>query len=235
MEKVIALGQQLFDAVFSGALRDRFRVLQEQSEPAGVRIRLNLSEAPELLVLPWEYLFDRDDWQFLALSEKTPVVRCLDVAKSIGVDPKIAKAVVYPGGGPARAAFLGGHIDVYMASPLSMIPLQEEGKVRILAMSSAQRQTGRKASIPTFREQGVDAVFATWRGFMSPKGLKPGEIAYWDGIFEKLAQSEEWRKELDKQMWLGDYTLSAETRKHLDRENEVMKAILADLGLIKQQ
>ena len=33
----------------------------------------------------------------------------------------------------------------------------------------------------------------------------------------------------------GDYTLSAETRKHLDRENEVMKAILADLGLIKQQ
>jgi len=27
---------------------------------------------------------------------------------------------------------------------------------------------------------------------------------------------------------------AAETRKHLDRENEVMKAILADLGLAKQ-
>jgi putative tricarboxylic transport membrane protein len=155
--------------------------------------------------------------------------------KSIGVDPKIAKAVIYPGGGPARAAFLGGHVDVYMASPLSMLPLQEEGKVRILGMSAAQRQTGRKAVIPTFREQGVEAVFSTWRGFMSPKGLKPNEIAYWDGIFEKLAQSEEWRKELEKQMWLGDYTLSAETRKHLDRENEVMKTILSDLGLIKQQ
>ena len=155
--------------------------------------------------------------------------------KAIGVDPKVAKTVIYPGGGPARAAFLGGHIDVYMASPLSMVPLQEEGKVRILGMSSAERQPGRKASIPTFREQGVDAVFATWRGFMSPKGLKPHEIAYWDGIFEKLANSEEWRKELDKQMWMGDYTLSAATRKHLDRENEVMKTILGDLGLIKQQ
>jgi len=154
--------------------------------------------------------------------------------KSIGVDPKIAKTVIYPGGGPARTAFLGGHIDVYMASPLSMIPLQEEGKVRILGMSSAQRQDGRKAGIPTFREQGVDAVFSTWRGFMSPKGLKPHEIAYWDGIFEKLAQSEEWRKETEKQMWISDYTLSAATRKHLDRENEVMRTILSDLGLIKQ-
>ena len=155
--------------------------------------------------------------------------------KSIGVDPKVAKAVIYPGGGPARTAFLGGHIDVYMASPLSMVPLQEEGKVRILGMSAPQRQEGRKASIPTFREQGVDAVFATWRGFMSPKGLKPHEIAYWDGTFEKLANSEEWKKELEKQMWMGDYTLSAATRKHLERENEVMKTILGDLGLIKQQ
>jgi putative tricarboxylic transport membrane protein len=154
--------------------------------------------------------------------------------KAIGVNPKVAKAVIYPGGGPARAAFLGGHIDVYMASPLSMVPLQEEGKVRILGMSAAERQPGRKASIPTFREQGIDAVFATWRGFMSPRGLKSSEIAYWDGIFEKLANSEEWRKELEKQMWMGDYTLSAATRKHLDRENEVMKTILTDLGLIKQ-
>src|SRR3712207_6211248 len=99
--------------------------------------------------------------------------------KSIGVDPKVAKAVVYPGGGPAQTAMLGGHIDVYVASPRSMLPLQNDGRARILAISSAQRQAGPMAALPTFRELGHEAVFFTWRGFMGPKGLKAPEIAYW--------------------------------------------------------
>ena len=154
--------------------------------------------------------------------------------KSIGVDPKVAKAVVYSGGGEATTAFLGGHIDVYVASPRSMIPLQKDGRARILGVSSAQRQPGALADLATFKEQGVEAVFFTWRGFMGPKELKPAEIAFWDAVFDTLAQSEEWKKDTESQFWTADYLLSAETRKHLDRENEVMKAILADLGLAKQ-
>jgi putative tricarboxylic transport membrane protein len=153
--------------------------------------------------------------------------------KSIGVDPKLAKTVIYSGGGEAVTAFLGGHIDVYVASPRSMIPLQKDGKARILGVSSAQRQPGGLAELVTFKEQGVDAVFFTWRGFMGPKGLKPAEIAYWDAVFDKLAQSDEWKKDTESQFWNADYLLSAETRKHLDRENEVMKGILTELGLAK--
>jgi putative tricarboxylic transport membrane protein len=154
--------------------------------------------------------------------------------KSIGVDPKVAKAVVYPGGGPALTALLGGHIDVYVASPRSLFPLQKEGRARVLAMSSAQREAGALAELATFREQGSEAVFFTWRGFMGPKGLKPAEIAYWDAVFDKLAQTDEWKQDTEKQFWNAEYLLSAATRKHLDRENEVMKAILTDLGLAKQ-
>jgi len=153
--------------------------------------------------------------------------------KSIGVDPKVAKAVVYPGGGPAVTALLGGHIDVYVASPRSMLPLQKEGRARILGVSAAERQTGALAELATLKEQGYDAVFFTWRGFMGPKGLKAPEIAYWDAVFGKLAQSEEWRKDTEQQFWNADYLLSADTRKHLDREHELLKAILTDLGLAK--
>lgn len=153
--------------------------------------------------------------------------------KSIGVDPKVAKAVIYPGGGPAQTAFLGGHIDVYVASPRSMLPLQNDGKVRILGISSPQRQSGPLAELATLKEQGSEAVFFTWRGFMAPKGLKPAEIAYWDSVFSKLAQSEEWKKDTERQFWDANYLLSAETRKHLDREADVMKTILTDLGLAK--
>ena len=154
--------------------------------------------------------------------------------KSIGVDPKVAKAVIFPGGGPAQTALLGGHIDVYVASPRSMVPMQKEGRVRILGVSAAQRQPGALADLPTLRELGSDSVFFTWRGFMGPKGLKPAEIAYWDAVFEKLAQSEEWKKDTERELWNSDYLLSVKTREHLDREAGVMTTILTELGLAKQ-
>jgi len=153
--------------------------------------------------------------------------------KSIGVDPKVAKAVVYSGGGEGQAALLGGHIDVYMASPRSMVPMQKEGRARILGISSAQRQPGALAELPTLTEQGSDSVFFTWRGFMGPKGLKPGEIAFWDAVFDKLAQSAEWKKDTEEQFWNADYLLSAKTKEHLDKEHGQMRAILTDLGLAK--
>ena len=154
--------------------------------------------------------------------------------KSIGVDPKMAKAVVYSGGGEGQTALFGGHIDVYMASPRSMMGPHKEGRARILGISSGQRQSGDLAVIPTLKEQGNDAEFFTWRGFMGPKGLKPGEIAYWDAAFEKLAQTPEWKKDTEEQFWNADYLLSARTREHLDRETTVMRGILTDLGLAKQ-
>ncbi len=153
--------------------------------------------------------------------------------KSIGVDPKVAKLVVYSGGGEGQTALLGGHIDVYMASPRSVVPMQKDGRARILGISSAQRQPGELATLPTLKEQGSDSVFFTWRGFMGPKGLKPAEIAYWDSVFEKLAQTPEWKKDTEEQFWNADYLLSTKTREHLDRENDVMKGILTDLGLAK--
>jgi putative tricarboxylic transport membrane protein len=150
------------------------------------------------------------------------------------VDPKVAKTVIYPGGGPAVTAMLGGHIDVYLAPARTFVPLQKEGRARTLAVSSAQRQPGGLAELVPFKEQGIDAVFFTWRGFMAPKGLKDAEIAYWDGVFGRLAQSEEWRRDTERQFWNADYLLSADTRKHLDRENEVVKGTLTELGLAKQ-
>ncbi len=154
--------------------------------------------------------------------------------KSIGVDPRVAKTVVYSGGGEGQTALLGGHIDVYMASPRSVVPMQKDGRARVLGISSAQRQPGALADLPTLKEQGSDSVFFTWRGFMGPKGLKPAEIAYWDSVFEKLAQTPEWKKDTEEQFWNADYLLSAKTREHLDRENTVMRGILTDLGLAKQ-
>lgn len=152
--------------------------------------------------------------------------------KSIGIDPGKVKTVVYPGGGPALTAMLGGHVDVYVASPRSMYQLHKEGRARILGISAAQRQTGALAELPTLKEQGSDAVFYTWRGFMGPKGMKPTEIAYWDATFEKLANTPEWKKDTEQQFWNANYVLSAAFMKQLAIEEEQTRTILANLGLL---
>jgi putative tricarboxylic transport membrane protein len=153
---------------------------------------------------------------------------------SIGIDPKVAKAVIYPGGGPAVTALLGGHIDVYVSNPRSMYPLQKDGRVRILGISSPKRQPGALAELVPLKEQGIDAEFFTWRGFMSPRGLNKAQLAFWDATFARLAEHEQWLKEAEKQFWNTDYLLSADTFKHIEREEDVMRKILTGLGLAKQ-
>ena len=127
---------------------------------------------------------------------------------------------------------LGGHIDVLVAAPANSMPHIESGRARAIGITAVQRQAGRPAGVPTFREQGIDAVFFSWRGFIGPRGLTPSQLAFWDQAFAKAIQSDEWKKDLEHNAWAEDYMSSAETRKHLDHEYEVMTKIMVDLGVV---
>jgi hypothetical protein len=74
-------GGRLFSAVFAGQVGECLRrsVDRARAEDATLRIRLRLSDCPELADVPWEFLYDKDDDWFVALSEATPVVRYLQL------------------------------------------------------------------------------------------------------------------------------------------------------------
>jgi hypothetical protein len=79
-------GGRLFDAVFRDQLRTALAASIDQVEgqqDTGLRVRLRLSDCPELTELPWEYLYDSDARRFLALSQWTPVVRYLEMPSPI--------------------------------------------------------------------------------------------------------------------------------------------------------
>ncbi len=78
-------GGPLYDTVFSGDLAlawqrslDRARA----EDAGGLRLRLRLTDAAAISGLPWELLYDARNNAFLAQSERTPVVRFLDVPQS---------------------------------------------------------------------------------------------------------------------------------------------------------
>ena len=74
-------GGALFKALFNGQIHELYRdaLTQARIHGRGVRITLCLSGVPELIDVPWEYLFDDPD--FLAMSAFTPVVRYLDLPR----------------------------------------------------------------------------------------------------------------------------------------------------------
>lgn len=78
-------GGRLFDAVFKGDIEHLFRSSLEASfrTGKGLRIRLRLPDESELHSRPWEFLFDTECQEFLAVREHTPLVRYLPVAQPI--------------------------------------------------------------------------------------------------------------------------------------------------------
>jgi WD40 repeat protein len=80
-----AFGGRLFASVFGDEVRACLRSSQDEAhrQGKGLRIRLHLSDVPELADLPWEYLYNPVLNSFLTLSTKTPLVRYLELPVSI--------------------------------------------------------------------------------------------------------------------------------------------------------
>jgi putative tricarboxylic transport membrane protein len=59
-------------------------------------------------------------------------------------------------------------------------------------------------------------------------------LRYWNGVFAKLAASDEWKKELAANEWQGSYLNSAESLKYLGSQSQSYRAVLTELGLAKK-
>ena len=79
--------------------------------------------------------------------------------------------VPFQGGGPANTALLGGHIQYKFDVVTETAELHRSGKVRILAVTGAQRDP-QVPEVPTLKEQGVDMVATAWFAMYGPAGLK---------------------------------------------------------------
>ncbi len=73
-------GQALFSALFTGGVRDLYVESRQEGIKQGMGLRVKLHIQPaELAALPWEFLYDSDQAQYLCLSDDTPVVRYEDI------------------------------------------------------------------------------------------------------------------------------------------------------------
>ncbi|HLH95806.1 MAG TPA: tripartite tricarboxylate transporter substrate binding protein [Xanthobacteraceae bacterium] len=151
-----------------------------------------------------------------------------------GIDLTKLKVVSFAGSGDVVTSVIGGHVES-TASPASTIaPQVAAGRLRAIGISSEKRIGGVLADVPTWREQGVDAVFSNWRGVIGPKGMPAEEVQYWDGVFAKTVATPEWQQEVERSQVTSHYLPSRDAAAFLATENAKLSGVMGTLGLNKQ-
>jgi len=156
-----------------------------------------------------------------------------DVAHAAGLDPKKAKTVVFDSGTMAAAQVAGGHLDVGLSSPGSPMSLVQGGKLRYIGVAGPQRIPGPLAEVPTLREQGLDVITPVSFVVLAPKGISPAQAAYWDGTLTRMMQTDEIRKDIERNLWIVDLMGYRDLPASLESQFERYRQRLIEMGLVK--
>ena len=153
----------------------------------------------------------------------------MQLADTIGVDPKQVNYISYDGGGPLTTALLGAKIDVGMSGLGEFEGQIKDGKLRVLAVSGAERLDGIDA--PTLTESGVDLVFTNWRGVLAPPGISDSQRDYLTDLLTEMHDTAEWKDALEANGWTDNFATGKEFEDFLAEQDDRVADTLKELGL----
>ncbi len=153
--------------------------------------------------------------------------------RAIGGNAKDLKIIAFKGSAEALTHVLGGHIELTPAPASLAAPHLASAQMRAVAVAAPKRLGGAFAAIPTWREQGVDLVYGPWRGILAPKNLPAAQLAWWETTLRKIADTTEWKSDMEKIFAVEDFQTGARLLSALDKEYADTKAVLFDLGMAK--
>lgn len=126
--------------------------------------------------------------------------------------------VAYKGSAPAHNDLMAGHVPVMFDNVLSSIGNVQSGRIRALAVASAQRATG-LPSVPTFRESGVpDFDASTWTILAAPAGTPRPIVELLSSEVRQMFADPEVQQRLQQQGVIPVATHPDETQKFVADE-----------------
>lgn len=124
-------------------------------------------------------------------------MKAAKLAQQAKVDPHKMRYVAFEGGGEPVTALMGNHVQAVSGDLSEMVPYLQGDKIRVLAVFSENRLPGQLANVPTAKEQGYDLVWPIIRGFYVGPKVSDAEYNWWVDAFQKLQQTEEFKKQRD--------------------------------------
>ena len=153
----------------------------------------------------------------------------MQLAQTVGIDPKEVNFVAYDGGGDLLPAILGGKVTFAASGFGEFLDQVEAGEVRVLAISGAERVDAVDA--PTLKESGIDLVFTNWRGVVAPPELSDADKQALVNAVAKMHESQDWKEVLTKNGWTDAYLTEAEFGTYMADQTKGVEDVLTKLGL----
>jgi putative tricarboxylic transport membrane protein len=139
--------------------------------------------------------------------------------------------ISFPGGGERIAALLGGHVNMMVIEPNEAGEHIRAGNMRLLAQVNETRLSA-FPNVPTLKEAGFNVTpVPQVRGVVAPPGIPSENVAYWEGVFKKLGQTESWKKYVADNQFEDAYQNAAELTKFYEEFTGQMRGILQEAGV----
>ena len=135
-----------------------------------------------------------------------------------------------PGKGGAQAVLdvASGQADVLFNGMLATLPYVKSGKLKLLAVTSAQRNAALPET-PTFAEAGIpDFVTGSWQGILAPGKTPPEIVAKLQTETRRILLTPDVREKLSGQGADPMGTTPAETAEFMRRERERMTKLIRE-------
>jgi len=136
--------------------------------------------------------------------------------------------VPFRGAGPAMNDLVAGHVQsgfTTLATASSVLD-----RVRALAVASETR-LATPASIPTFRENGIDLVVEHWWGVLAPAGLPPEIAARLTGDLKAILDSHEFATRLTPLGVTASHASPAQFRALIESDTARWAEIVKSVGI----
>jgi len=161
-------------------------------------------------------------------------LKVLIAAKAAGVGslPSVPY-LSYNNGGEALTQVIGGHVDAFTGDISEAAGFWESGDLRVIAVLSETRLPGKFSSIPTAREQGIDALGPNWRGFYMPKDTAADVQDYWVNAIETLYASPEWKAVMVKNGLIPFHPKANEFEAFVNKQVADIEQLSIEIGLLK--
>ncbi len=157
----------------------------------------------------------------------------MQLAGTVGIEPKDVRYIAYDGGGPLTSALLGEKIQVGFSGLSEFEEQVKSGDLRVLAVSGDERLKSEVAKdVPTLTESDIDLVFVNWRGVLAPPGISEKRRDELIGYLQKMHDSPEWEDVLAENGWIDTFRTGEEFDEFLTSQDERVSSTLEDLGLL---
>lgn len=153
----------------------------------------------------------------------------MQLADTVGIDPKTVNFVSYDGGGDLLPAILGNKLDFATSGAGEFLDQIESGEIRVLATSGEERLEGVDA--PTLQESGIDLLFTNWRGIVAPPGVSDEDRTALIDALQKMHDSAGWKQALEDNGWTDAFVTGDEFGDFITDQDARVRDTLSQLGL----